>query len=149
MPELQKPEPLKDYNHLTPHRVVWGDMDSMRHVNNTRYFYYCETARLDFIHALSLQLGSGDVNTLHPSIALAETGCRFKVSLTFPDEILIGSGIQGIEETQFVVKHLIYSNKHTCVAAEATARMVMFDFKAGKRVPIPDDLIQLLNQHAV
>jgi acyl-CoA thioester hydrolase len=28
--------------------VVWGDMDSYRHVNNTVYFRYFENARLEY-----------------------------------------------------------------------------------------------------
>jgi len=37
------------------HEVVipirWGDMDAMGHVNNTTYFRYLETCRIDWMHA--------------------------------------------------------------------------------------------------
>ena len=34
--------------------VRWGDMDAMRHVNNTQYFRYMETARIDWMSSIGL-----------------------------------------------------------------------------------------------
>ena len=33
-------------------QVRWGDMDAMGHLNNTTYFRYFETARIDWFNAL-------------------------------------------------------------------------------------------------
>lgn len=147
MPKPDTPDSLNRFKFFTRIKVVWGDMDSMRHVNNTKYFYYCETARLEFIHKMDENSGGNEAHTLHGGIALAETGCRFKVSLTYPDRLTIGSAIESIEPTQFNIIHHIYSEKLDCIAAEATARMVMFDFNKGKRVEIPDDYLAVLRAH--
>ena len=55
-----------------PHKLVftthipirWGDMDAMGHVNNTTYFRYLETCRIDWMRAAGCMpnpLGEGPV----------------------------------------------------------------------------------------
>ena len=35
--------------------IRWGDMDAMGHLNNTSYFRYLETARIDWFHSLGAE----------------------------------------------------------------------------------------------
>ncbi len=138
---------LARYNIIHPQKVVWGDMDSMNHVNNTKYFYYCETARIEFIRILFPDFGSQPLSEMKSGLALAETSCRFKVPVTYPDKLLIGTAVSKIEENQFFVKHVMFSEKMNLTAAEADARMVHFDFKKGKRLAFDDDLIAILEKY--
>jgi acyl-CoA thioester hydrolase len=151
---IEKPSCLNDCKVVHPQKVVWGDMDSMNHVNNTKYFYYCETARIEFIKLLYPNFASnapGDMNPvgsdMKTGLALAETSCRFKVPVTYPDTLLIGTVVSKIDDNQFFVKHSIYSEKLSLIAAEAEARMVHFDFEKGKRLAFDDDLIAILRDH--
>ena len=32
--------------------IRWGDMDAMNHLNNTSYFRYMETYRIDWLRAI-------------------------------------------------------------------------------------------------
>jgi YbgC/YbaW family acyl-CoA thioester hydrolase len=66
--------------------VVWGEMDSYRHVNNVVYFRYFENARLEYFRRLDwpdfeAQTGIGPI--------LAATQARFRRALTYPDTIAI------------------------------------------------------------
>jgi len=45
VPGFNKPSCLEGYKIVHVRDVVWGDMDSMNHVNNTKYFYYCGDVR--------------------------------------------------------------------------------------------------------
>jgi len=138
---------LSDYKIVHTQKIVWGDMDSMNHVNNTKYFYYCETARIEFIRLLFAEFGNQDLSTMKTGLALAETSCRFKVPVTYPDTLLIGTGVTKVEANQFYVKHEMFSEKLGLVAAEASARMVHFDFQKGKRLELDDDLLAILREH--
>lgn len=144
---IEIPASLAGIKHIVPRQVVWGDMDAMRHVNNTKYFYYCETARIEFFRILDPNLMGDGPETIDITLALAEVGCRFKAQLSYPDNLLIGTYVENIEETQFLMKHLFYSEKLDCIAAEATARAVSFDVKLGKRAPIPKDTLKILQAH--
>ena len=144
---IEKPSCLSNCKVVHRQKVVWGDMDSMNHVNNTKYFYYCETARIEFIKLLYPNFGSHAPSDMKTGLALAETSCRFKVPVTYPDTLLIGTVVSKIEDNQFFVKHSIYSDKLGLIAAEAEARMVHFNFEKGKRLAFDDDLIAILREH--
>lgn len=146
---MENIEALAAYRHINERTVVWGDMDAMQHVNNTKYFYYCETARLEFLRTVLPALG-GDMTSETPlGIALADTACRFKVSLTYPDDVLIGTSVSKIDETEFTMTHAIYSKKLGLVAAEATARMVYYDFSNRKRATIDAETVAILEYYSL
>lgn len=144
-----KPAPLEKYPHVIKLPVVWGDMDGMNHVNNTRYFRYQETARIEMIGALLDGLDDPATSDPAEGIALAETRCRFKVSLTYPDQIYVGSGIARIDEFQFLIQHEIYSEKMQCIAAEGDARMVAFDFTKNRKRLIEGQHLENLQRSLV
>jgi acyl-CoA thioester hydrolase len=147
--KIEKPSCLSDCKTVHTQKIVWGDMDSMNHVNNTKYFYYCETARIEFIKLLFPNFGIHASSQMKTGLALAETSCRFKVPVTYPDTLLIGTTVSAIDENQFWVKHLMYSDKLGLIAAEAKARMVHFDFEKGKRLAFDSGLLALLQEHQV
>jgi len=144
---MQKPKMFAKHQSVHPIKVAWGDMDSMQHLNNTKYFYFCETARLEFLIDLLGDLKTSADENLLNRIALAETACRFKVPVTYPDDLLIASEVASIDDTEFHLKHIIYSTKLDLVAAQASARMVSFDHKLGKRVSLPTEVVAALEKH--
>ncbi len=140
-------ELLTGYPSVFSINVKWGDMDAMRHLNNTRYFYYCESARLDFLTALFPRLSSLDPSELEAGFALAYTDCKFKVPVTFPDRVVISTAVTDIKESEFTLKHAIYSTKMSLIAAENHARLVHYDFQQGKRVPMNEQILAILEAH--
>ena len=144
---IKVPKLLNGYPFSIQETVVWGDMDAMNHVNNARYFRYLETARIEFIGQLFPHFGQPNASDLKEGLALAEARCRFKVPLTYPDEIIIASAVKEVSESQFVVQHEIYSQKLDCIAAEGDARMVYYDFVAQRKAVFPDDLVKRLKDH--
>src|SRR5437762_1470927 len=78
--------------------VVWGEMDSYRHVNNVVYFRYFENARLEYFRRLDWfeyerQTGIGPI--------LAATQARFRKPLTYPDTIAVTARVSKIEADRF------------------------------------------------
>jgi len=145
--QIEKPSCLNDYKIVHTQEIVWGDMDSMNHVNNTKYFYYCETARIEFIRMLFPSFGSNPLGEMKTGLALAETSCRFKLPVTYPDRLLIGTAVTSIENNQFFVKHVMFSEKMNLIAAVAEARLVYFDFEKVERLTFDDDLMSILLEH--
>jgi len=52
-----------------------------------------------------------------------------------------------IEDTEFQLKHRLYSTKLDLIAAEASARVVNFDQKQGKRASLHNELVTRLQDH--
>jgi len=64
--------------------IMWGDMDSLGHVNNTLYFRYMEQARVSWIQSIH-----GQVNSETEGPVIANTFCNFYRPLVFPGDILV------------------------------------------------------------
>ena len=135
-----KPNPMSRFNFTVEIDVAWGDMDAMSHVNNTVYFKYMETARIEFFSQFFDQLAKVGNTTITNGLALAEARCRFKVPLTYPDKVIVGCGVGQVDESQFMVIQEIYSTKMECVAAEGDGRMVSYDYVNICRGVISDEL---------
>src|SRR5437867_9351074 len=84
--------------------VVWGEMDSYRHVNNVVYFRYFENARLEYFRRLDWfefekETGVGPI--------LASTQARFRKPLCYPDTISVGVRVSALEEDRFTMDYLV------------------------------------------
>src|SRR6266513_295594 len=92
--------------------VVWGEMDSYRHVNNVVYFRYFENARLEYFRQLGwfeyeTETGIGPI--------LAATQARFRKPLTYPDNILIAARAGEIDDDRFTMEHIVVSQRLAAV----------------------------------
>jgi len=119
--------------------VAWGEMDSLRHVNNVVYFRYFESARMAYFQKLGLwefmnQTGIGPI--------LASIQCKFKIPLTFPDTVSVGTRIPKIEEDRFVMEHYVMSHKAQAIAAEAEGVIVSYNYRENKKTPLPEEVKQ-------
>src|SRR5262249_9770958 len=80
--------------------VVWGEMDSYRHVNNAVYFRYFEAARLEYFRRLGWfeyeeQTGVGPI--------LAATSARFRRPLSYPDTIWVAARVSDVQADRFTM----------------------------------------------
>lgn len=130
-------ELLASYPVVVRQAVVWGEMDSYRHVNNVVYFRYFENARLEYFRRLDWpaheeQSGIGPI--------LAATQARFRRALTYPDTIAITARLGTLGEDRFTLEHRIFSEKLDGVATEGEGLVVAFHYGRGEKVPLPDEL---------
>jgi len=117
--------------------VVWGEMDSYRHVNNVVYFRYFESARLEYFRQLGWfeyeqQTGIGPI--------LAATSARFRKPLSYPDTIWVAVRVPVVEEDRFAMEYRLVSRKLAAVAAEGTGTIVTYHYARGTKVPVPEEL---------
>lgn len=123
------------------HQVTWGEMDAYNHVNNTVYFRYFENTRMLHFQMLGLADLKQREN-LGP--ILAETRCRFKAPLTFPDTVHVGVQVKDVGDDRFTHVYTLVSERLNCVAAEGDAKIVMYDYSAGRKANLPDAIRQQL-----
>jgi acyl-CoA thioester hydrolase len=128
---------LAGYPVIVEQAVVWGDMDSYRHVNNVVYFRYFENARLEYFRrldwfAFERETGIGPI--------LASTNCRFRRALTYPDTIQIGARVIAIDTDRFTLEHRIVSERLGEVAAEGQGVIVTFHYQRGEKVDMPEEI---------
>lgn len=117
--------------------VMWGEMDAFQHVNNAVYFRYFENSRLAYFQKINLftimtHTGIGPI--------LSSTQCRFKIPLTFPDKIHIGTKVFELGEDYYLMKYAIYSHQHQKIVAEGEGKIVSFSLEDKKKRNHPKEL---------
>jgi acyl-CoA thioester hydrolase len=117
--------------------VAWGEMDAFGHVNNIVYFRYFETARIAYFEKLNVPefLGRDPVGPI-----LAETTCRFRAALSYPDTVSIGARVASIGQDRFVMHYAVFSHKLRRPAAEGEGTLVCFDYRQSRKAAVPEGL---------
>ncbi len=126
---------LEGYSVVIEIPIAWGEMDSFQHVNNAVYFRYFESARILYSEKLGLhkqkdEAGIGPI--------LGSASCKYRLPLTYPDTVSVGTKIIDIAEDRFTMKYVIVSHKHQKIAAEGDGVVVMYDYREGKKTAIPE-----------
>jgi len=126
---------LTDYPVTVPFPVHWGEMDAFDHVNNVTYFRYFETARIAYFDAI----GYREHMALHQvGPILAETACRFRRPLSYPDDLIAGARVTEVGDDRFTMEYAVWSTSQQTIAATGHGAIVSYDYAAGRRVPLPD-----------
>ncbi len=115
--------------------VAWGDMDFFRHVNNTVYFRYFESARIAYLDRIGFReaLEESGIGPI-----LASTHARFRRPLTYPDTVQVGARTTEVQPDRFVMEYRLVSERDNCTAADGGGVLVAYDYSAGRRALLPD-----------
>ncbi len=130
-------ELLAEFPVVVQYPVQWGEQDAFGHVNNIIHFRWFESARIEYLTRLGFTGGGG-----RPSIGpiLAAISCDYRRQLTFPDTVHVGAKIVRIGRTSIQMEHRIASLQQADVVSDGKSTVVVFDYRASKPFPVPDDL---------
>ena len=114
--------------------IRWGDMDAMGHVNNTTYFRYLETARIDWMHSI----GAG-IDPRGAGFLIVNAFCTFHRQLEYPGDIVVKMYASDPGRSSFESWATIERvDDPGVVYASGGATTVWVDFPKQKSVPMPD-----------
>ncbi len=119
--------------------LLWGDMDSAKHVNNLIYLKWAETSRIlvfDKMMDTSFEGKEGPI--------LGWQDCKYIFPMTFPDTALVTCQVSEILEDRFMMVSKIFSLKHTRIAAISKQSIVPYDYKQLKKISIPQSWLPKL-----
>jgi len=122
--------------------VAWGEMDAFNHVNNAVYFRWFETARIAYFERIGLldhmrATGVGPI--------LAETRCRYRRPLSFPDTLTLGARVSEVDAAGFMMQYRVGSAALGTHAAEGDGRIVIFDYEAGRKAALPEAIREAIH----
>jgi acyl-CoA thioester hydrolase len=114
--------------------VRWGDLDAMGHVNNTVYFRYFETVRIEWLRTLGVTLGRSDTGPV-----MASGFCNFRRQIEYPGELVarhfvVPPGRSSLD-TFFTLAGV---EAPEAICADGGATLVWLDFRSQRTVPVPD-----------
>lgn len=121
-------------------QVRWGDMDALGHVNNAEYLRYFEQSRVVWLDGIGYRT-SGEGN----GPILAKASITYLKAVVYPSEIEVRLFASRLGNTSFTLASDIVNGRDTSERfTEGEFVIVWFDYAAGKAVPVPTQLRELL-----
>jgi acyl-CoA thioester hydrolase len=118
--------------------IRWGDMDAMGHVNNTTYFRYLETVRIEWMRSIGCEpdpQGKGPV--------IVNAFCNFYKQLEYPGEVVATMFVSDPGKSSFESWcTLSRTDDPKTVYAAGGATTVWVNFPAQKSAPMPEHMRQ-------
>lgn len=127
-------QPRDDFHVWITVDVRWGDMDAFGHVNNARYFTYCESARIRYFEELALE-GLRERASHGPAVVTAT--CNFQRQVHYPATLDVGVRVSAIGRSSFTFDYVILRHGGDEVVADGSSVTVWVDYEAGKSIPLP------------
>ena len=113
--------------------IRWGDMDAMGHVNNTVYFRYMETIRIDWMRSIGCQpdpQGQGPV--------IVNAFCNFYRQLEYPGDVVLKMYVSDPARTTFESWCTMeLPDQPGVIYAAGGATTIWVDFPSQKAVTMP------------
>ncbi len=114
--------------------IRWGDMDAMSHVNNTIYFRYLETARIDWMRSIGCPPNPQGQGPL-----IVNAFCSFYRQLEYPGDVLLKMYVSDPGRSSFESwATMERADDPGVIYAAGGATTVWVDFPARKSAELPD-----------
>lgn len=129
---------------LYRHAVVWGEMDSIGHVNNVAYSRWAESARINWTRCVAIHVDPDNRTqweTLWTScglgLILRGLNMEYKFPMRFPDKVSVYHRLISTGDDSFKLGAIILSEKHQRVSAKCTEDIVVYNYQPSNPLQNP------------
>jgi acyl-CoA thioester hydrolase len=133
------PSRRAEFPYLRPIGTRWLDNDAYGHINNVAYYAYFDTA----VNGFLMEATGIDIRKLPAIGVVAETGCRFLRSLSFPQSLLVGIAVERLGERSIIYRLGVFAvDDESQAEAAAIGRFVhvYVDADSRRSVPVPREI---------
>ena len=124
--------------------VRWGDMDTMGHVNNAKYFTYCESARMSYFAAIRM-MEHRENERQGP--AAASAALNFRRQVRYPAVIEVATRVTEIGRSSFKMEYELTLQDTGDRVADGSGVIVWVDYGTGKSTPLPEGLKEAIREY--
>lgn len=114
----------------------WMDNDVYGHVNNVVYYSWFDTA----VNGYLIEASGTDIRTLPAIGVVAETGCRYLRSVSFPQTPQIGIAVEKLGRSSVVYRLGVFIDGDDEAAAIGRFVHVYVDQHTRRSVPVPETI---------
>jgi acyl-CoA thioester hydrolase len=124
--------PLEDFRYRLDLRVVFGDIDYYRHVNNVVYVRWMETARIDYCKvAFDRPLGA------KTNVILASQSFEYERQAQYDDRLVMGCRCSRLGTKSLDFTYELWRGDERI--GHGVSTQVAFDYATNASVRIPDE----------
>lgn len=109
-------------------------MDAIGHVNNTVYFRFAEQARIEWLESIGIH----DIVNVEEGAVIVNAGCTFFKPITYPATVEVRMLIGRPGRSSLPTFYEMRVGGEGELYAEGTSKIVWWNPKTGKSVPLPD-----------
>ena len=134
-------ELLKEFSSVVELPVQWGEMDAAKHVNNSVYIRWGESARIAYFD--KMHLDNSFTEQIGPILGWQD--CKYIFPVTYPDTISIGVKTVEIKSDRFFVECHMFSHRHKRIVAINKNSIIAYDYHNLKKAELPQDWIDKIS----
>ena len=124
---------LDDFSHRIQFAVRWGDMDTLGHINNAKYFTYEESSRIEYFQPLAVD----DPRMWKDyGLILASVGADFIAQVRYPADLVVGTRIVRLGRSSMNTLSGMFQGDKLVTAVRGV--VVWFDYTRQKPAAIPE-----------
>ena len=112
----------------------WADNDAYGHVNNAVHYSWFDSA----VNAWLIEAGLLDIAHGDPIGLVVETGCRYARSLTYPEPVEIGLGVERLGCSSVTYRLGVFARDADEAAAEGHFTHVYVGRESRRPAPLPE-----------
>jgi acyl-CoA thioester hydrolase len=112
----------------------WADNDAYGHVNNVVHYAWFDTA----VNGWLIDNGLLDIEAGDPIGLVVETGCRYAGSLTYPEPVEIGLGVERLGGSSVTYRLGVFARGAEEAAAEGHFTHVYVGRGSRRPVALPE-----------
>ncbi|HEY5710253.1 MAG TPA: thioesterase family protein [Allosphingosinicella sp.] len=112
----------------------WADNDAYGHINNVVHYSWFDTA----VNAWLIEAGLLDVAAGDPIGLVVETGCRYARSLTYPEDVEVGLGVEHLGSSSVRYRIGVFAKGDDAPAAEGHFVHVYVGRATRRPAPLPE-----------
>jgi acyl-CoA thioester hydrolase len=136
--------PRAAYRHWHAIQTRWGDNDAYGHVNNTIHYQWFDTV----VNAWLIDHGLLDIEHGNPIGLVVETGCRYALSLAYPQTVDVGLALERLGGSSVTYRLGVFVQSSEEPAAQGHFTHVYVDRYSRRPVPLPEAWREALGQLA-
>jgi acyl-CoA thioester hydrolase len=123
---------LEDFRFRLDIRVVFGEIDYYRHVNNVAYVRWMETARIDYCGAaFDRPLGAPQ------NVIMASQDFHYERQAQFGDRMIMGCRCSRIGTKSLDLTYELWRGSER--VGRGVSALVAFDYPANRSIRVPDE----------
>jgi acyl-CoA thioester hydrolase len=111
----------------------WADNDAYGHVNNTVHYAWFDSA----VNGWLIEAGLLDIAAGDPIGLVVETGCRYADSITYPEPVEIGFGVERLGTSSVTYRLGVFVKGADEAAAEGHFTHVYVGRDSRRPAPLP------------
>lgn len=130
------------YHHTMPIQLRFTDADRFGHVNNSVYFQYYDTAKVDYFDKVGANIFHRD-----HAMVIAHIECNFLAQVYTTDNVAVQTAITHIGHRSMKLSQRLIDQQTGEVKCEGFSIMVAYDLEKGESTEVWPEWIDALNRY--